>query len=107
MKRRLREPPLPPPEIAFADQQALAEHAPGDAARQLALVEFALLDDEHLLDEIGMIQQDAFLHHHVEADDIAILARVAPHHAEGIAADVEGHADDGQALRPRQDPFPV
>ncbi len=107
MKRGLREPPLPPPEIAFADQQALAEHASRDAARQLALMEFAVLDDEHLLDEIRMVQQDAFLHHHVEADDIAVLARVAPHHAEGIAADVEGHTDDGQALRPGQHSFPV
>ena len=107
MKRRLRQPPLPPPEIPFADQQALAEHPAGDAPRQLALVEFALLDDQHLFDEIGAIEQDAFLHHHVEANDIAVLARVPLHRAQGIAAHLESHADHRQALRPRRHPMSV
>ena len=88
VERRLRQPPLPPPEFAFADQQALAQHPHGDSPGQLALVKFALLDHEHLIDQIGAIQQDAFLHHHVEADDVAVVAGHLPHSGERIFAEV-------------------
>jgi hypothetical protein len=42
-----------------------------------------------------MIQQDAFLHHHVEANDVAVLARDAAHSGERIAAEMKRHAGKG------------
>ena len=45
MKRRLRQAPLPSPEITFADQQALAEQALGDVLGEFAFVKFSLLYD--------------------------------------------------------------
>ena len=38
-------------------------------------MKFALLDDDNLLDQVGMVQQDALLLHHAEAHDIAVFAR--------------------------------
>jgi hypothetical protein len=59
-----------------------------------------MLDDENLIDQIGMIQQDAFALHHVEKDNIAIFARHAAHGIERIVAQIERGTDDGQSLRP-------
>ncbi len=102
MKCRLRQAPLTPPEFAFADQQTLAEHPHRDSSGQLALVKFALLDHEDLIDQVGMIQQDAFLHHHVEANNVAVVASHLPHSGERIAAETQRHAQNGHALWSRR-----
>jgi hypothetical protein len=88
MKSRLDQTALPSPEIAFADQQSLAKHSSRDSSGEFALVKFALLDDEHLVDQIGMIQQNAILSHHLKVNDIAVVARHAAHSLERIAAQV-------------------
>jgi hypothetical protein len=46
MKRRLREPPLAPPKISFADQQPLPQKALSGFFGQRALMKFALLEQQ-------------------------------------------------------------
>jgi hypothetical protein len=107
MKRRLCQAPLPPPEIAFTDQQALTEQALGDVFRQFALVEFRLLNDANLLDVIGMIQEDAVLVEHRDANDVAIFAREPAQRFQRIALDLERQAEQGQAFRTGRKFVPV
>src|SRR5580692_2361655 len=68
-------------------------------APEFALVKLVLLDHQHLLDKVGMVQQDALLHQHVEENDIAVLPREGPQHVQRIAPDLQRHADDGLPFR--------
>jgi len=79
MKGRLRESPLAPPEISFADQQALSQKALGGFFGQRALVKFALLEEQQLLNVIGVVEQDAALQNHRDAHDVAVFARRVAH----------------------------
>ncbi len=102
MKRGLREPALAPPEISFADQQALPQQALGGFFRQRALVKFALLEKQQLLDVVRMVQQDAALQNHRDADDVAVLPRHAAHQFQRVLQQIERHADQRQAFRSRR-----
>src|SRR6185312_5122725 len=102
VERRLRQPPLPPPEIAFADQQSLAEQRSSHAPRQFALVEFGVLHHEDLLDQIRIVEQDALLPRHDKTHEIAVLARHARQHAQGIPAHLQREPQKRQSLRPRR-----
>ena len=102
MKRGLRQPPLPPPEISFADQQALPQQALGGFFRQRALVKFALLEKQQLLDVIRMVQQNAALQDHRDADDVAILPRHPAHQFQRVLQQIERHTHQRQAFRPRR-----
>jgi hypothetical protein len=93
MERGLRQAPLPAPEIAFADQQALAEQALGHVFGQFALVEFGLLDDANLLDIIGMIQKDPLLVDHRYTNDVAILAGEPAQRFQRIAQELKRQAE--------------
>jgi hypothetical protein len=107
MKGRLDQTALPPPEIAFTDQQSLPKHSARDSSGQLALVKFPLLDNEHLVDQIRVIQKNAILSYHLKVNDIAIFASHAAHSFKRITAQVQRHADEGQSLRPRRNSIPI
>ena len=97
MECGLRQAPLPSPEIAFADEQALAKKAFDDALGQLALVKFRLLDDQYLLDVVRMIQENAVLKGNRHANNVAVLARDAAQRAQGVLANGQRQAQDGQS----------
>src|ERR1700730_1952364 len=103
MERRLGQSPLSSPEFAFADQQTLPEQSLGHPLRQLALVKFTLLDDEHLLDIVRMAQQDAALEGDGQPHNIAVLARGAAHRAERVTPNLERHSGKRPPLRARRD----
>ena len=102
VKRRLRQPPLPPPEISLADQQSLSEQPFRGFLAQRALVKLILLEDQHLLDVVWVIQQNPALQDHGNPHDIAILARRAAHHLQRISQQIQGHAEKRQSFRPWQ-----
>src|SRR5690348_1439191 len=102
MKRRLRQSPLSPPEVAFADEQPLAEQRSSHASRQFAFVEFGVLHHENLLDQIRIVQQDALLPRHDKTHEIAVLARHARQHTQRIAPHSQRKAQKRQSLRPRR-----
>src|SRR3984957_13015033 len=83
MKRRLREPALPQPEIAFARQQSIAEELfvlPQDAA----LNEFAMVGDKNLLYVVRMadeIHAKAVVAHR---DDVAVVVLQRRHVGQRI-----------------------
>src|SRR6266852_3732381 len=98
MEGGLGEAALAPPEVAFADEQALAEQRADDEFREGAFVQLSVVEDEELLDIVGAINEDAAHAHHRHADDVAVLASKALQSAEGIFADIESEAEDGQAF---------
>ena len=79
MKRRLHEPPLPQPEVAFAREQPLAknmpvrlEHAPLDVTTRMS--------DKHFFDEVGMIDKNIAKIDHADARDVPVVARQLAEH---------------------------
>ena len=107
MECGLREAALTAPEVALTDQEALAEDAGGDAPGELAFVELCLLHHEDLIDQVGAVDERAFLHHHVETDHVAVFARHLLHARERILAQRERHAEDGRTLWSRRIVFAV
>src|SRR5690348_7522294 len=102
VKRRLRQSPLSPPEVAFADEQPLAEQRSSHASRQFAFVEFGVLHHENLLNQIRIVQQDALLPRHDKTHEIAVLARHARQHTQRIAPHLQRKPQKRQSLRPRR-----
>src|SRR5271155_5259086 len=101
LERRLRKPPLTPPEVPLADQQAFAQQTPGHIFRELALVKLALLNHVHLLDVVRMVQEDAGVRSDRYPDDVAILARDTLQRPERVAQHLQRHAQERQSSRPR------
>src|SRR5229473_2293347 len=99
MEGGLGEAALAPPEVTFADEQALAEQRADDKLRQRAFVQLGVIENEELLDIAGAIDEDAARAHHRHADDVTVLASKALQSTEGIVADIEREAEDGQAFR--------
>ena len=81
----------------IVEGQQVGSGLAGDELGELALVKLGLLDDEDLLDMVGMREQDALLEADGKSDDVAELARIFLHGSERIAAHLEGDADEGQA----------
>src|SRR5690348_14421557 len=102
VERRLRQSPLSPPEIAFADEQPLAEQRPSHASRQFAFMKFCLLNHENLLDRSRIVEQDALLPRHDKTHEIAVLARHARQHTQRIAPHLQRKPQKRQSLRPRR-----
>ncbi len=98
MKRRLHQPALPQVRRAFAGQQALAEQTPR-ALETASLQEIALVGDQHVFDEMRMIEQEQMLARHVHVRDVAVGAREVAEEGERIAA---RPVDDERAKRSRR-----
>jgi hypothetical protein len=76
----------------------LSEHALGHGLRELALVEFALLNDEDLLDPVRAAHQDAPLQHDRHAGDVAVIACDPEQQAEWVPPDLERYSHNRQAF---------
>jgi len=95
LKRRLREAPLTPPEVAFAIEQTIAEQAAGGHFGKRALVEFVLLDNENLFDQVGMTDEKARLpKSEGKTNKVAILPRATGEQIEAVLAQFESDADE-------------
>jgi hypothetical protein len=102
MKGGLGKAALATPEVAFADQQALAEQRPDDEFRQGAFVQLGVIEDKQLLNVLGAIEKDAARAHHGHVDNVAVLASETLQSAEGIVADIERETKNGQPFRARR-----
>ena len=85
MKCRLRETPLPQPEIAFARQQSVAEKLPV-LAKNAAFDEFAIVGDENLLDVVGVAHEKDAEIVVAHRDDVAVVALEFRHVGERVLA---------------------
>src|SRR5712692_1445476 len=74
VKRRLCQPPLAQPEIAFTGQQAFAKHVPV-RPQHSAFYIFARVGDQHFFNGVRMIDKDGPKIDHANAREIAILTR--------------------------------
>ena len=72
VEERLHQPTLPKVQLALAREQPLTEHALRHLQR-LTLHERSLLADQHLPDQIRMVQEDLALGSETEARDVAVL----------------------------------
>ena len=77
MEGGLAQPPLPRVELAFAREQPLA------------LLERVLVGHEHVLDLVGVPEEEDEVPPHPEADGVAVLPRGAGEESDGVAADLE------------------
>ena len=87
VKSGLEHPPLPEVERTVADQQPIADHLPGGA---VLLGEVARMSDQHLLDQVGMTDQDQMKLPQPCVNDVAVIAGQVEEQTQGIA--VEGKA---------------
>ena len=101
MKRRLREPSLLAPELAFARHEPLPEHLlEPDVVPALRVVLVIL--DEHVADGLRVREQHVRQVQHVEADDVPVVARPLHEQIERIAERFEHVPSDGQSTRTRR-----
>jgi hypothetical protein len=98
MKRGLHQAALAQPEIAFAGEQTVAEEF-AIGLQAAALDEFLVVGDDHLLDEIGMVQQDDAIVQRLPGEDVAVRAGPAGEHGERIKAGAKGIAEWPRNLR--------
>ncbi|HEV2297491.1 MAG TPA: hypothetical protein VGR72_03125, partial [Candidatus Acidoferrales bacterium] len=100
LKRGLRQTPLTPPKIAFAIEQAIAEQASRGDFRKRALVEFVLLDDENLFDQVGMTDEKAFLpESERKVNEVTVLVRATGEQVEAVLAEFKRDADERLSSR--------
>src|SRR5579864_2906458 len=97
MKGGLHQPPLAQPEVALAEQQAVAEQRT-ETPRRLALAIVVVARHQHLFDEQWMTND----HHRGQAEanahQVAIVARDVRQQAQRVAAQIGQKAQDA-ALR--------
>ncbi len=72
LERGLDQPPLPAVQGAIARQHAVSEQAPR-APERLPLREAMLTGDEHLLDVVGMVEQEHAKRGEPDVHDVAVL----------------------------------
>src|SRR5882757_2421350 len=90
MKCRLSEAPLPEVKFAFAGEEPFAQHFLG-AHERATLDEVLLIRDEHVANEIGMVEQVNALVADLEEHDVAILFRGLDHEWQPAARELEKH----------------
>jgi hypothetical protein len=61
-------------------------------------VQLGVVEDEELLDVVGTIDENAAHAHNRHADYVAVLTSETLQCAEGIVANIEREAEDGQAF---------
>ena len=85
VERRLHQTPPPLVLGSLAGQEAVAKQLPG-ALERPALGEFRVLDDEHLLDEIGMVDEEHPFAADPEERDVAVVVCEAGENRKRIPA---------------------
>ena len=88
MKGGLREPPLAAMIFALARQQSFAQQTLR-ALQRTPLHERILMRDEHILDEVWMVEHVGVLRPHAEVNDVAVVARQRRQKGERVAAERE------------------
>ena len=101
LKRGLDQPPLPAVQGAIARQHAVSEQAPR-APERLPLREAMLTGDEHLLDVVGMVEQEHAKRGEPDVHDVAVLGAEPLHEAQRIAAGFGEAAEEHAASRSRR-----
>jgi hypothetical protein len=99
--RRLREPALAQPEVPLGEQEAVAEEAVEQAhAGTLDVV--AVARDQHLLDDVRVVDEERAAVAEAHRHEIAVLAGAAVVEAELIAVEVAQAAQEQAPLRARR-----
>jgi hypothetical protein len=99
MKSGLGKAALSAPEVAFADEQALAEQRADDEFRKRAFAQLGVIENEKLLYVVGPIEEDTVHAQHGHADNVAVLPGEAQQGAEGIIAHIQRESENGQTSR--------
>jgi hypothetical protein len=86
-KRRLRQPPLPQPEVALAREQPVTQHDRIDPHGEM-LAEVLIIGDEHLLDVLRMAHDGDLARPQANLEDVAVLAGAAREVAEPVVAEL-------------------
>jgi hypothetical protein len=93
VKSRLRQPALPPPKVAFAEKDAVAEGGHQHFVERWRLDEPIGLPDEHFVNQAGIVEQeDRPVQRARQGDKIAILTRHACHEGKRVALELGGNA---------------
>ena len=101
-ERRLDQPPLPPPEVTLAGQQAPPEDRRADLEGAV-LDEVLALGAKDLLDLVGVAEQVAGHPAQAETDGIAVLPGQAGHEAQGVPGVVREASEQEVAPGSRRD----
>src|SRR6185437_399759 len=99
MKRRLRQLSLPPPEFAFARQQAVAEHAVA-FAQVRALDELRALRDQDFFNQAWPVKEIDGKLQESESRRVAVLALRAYDEVERLMREIIQRAKQCKALWP-------
>src|SRR5208337_5442904 len=86
MERRLSQLALGAPEIALAGQEALAKGSPC-TAQPVMFDELAVLGNQHLLDQVGMVEEENRSGPESRPDQVAVLAMPARERPQTVAAE--------------------
>jgi hypothetical protein len=100
MKRRLRQTPLPKPEIAFARQQPLPEeplHERSPIAERFA--EITAIGSEHVFDVRRVVQQTDRAVEKTQRNEIAVVPDAAFQKSERVSAELLQVAQKESAFR--------
>ena len=101
VKRRLRDPTLPQPEVALACQQAVAKKHPQFVVER-ALVIVARVVLQHVTNVGGVGDEVAVPRTDLEVDDLAIAASGVHEHSGRISPHGGQHAKERHAARSRR-----
>ena len=101
MEGRLREAALPAVVLALARQKPFTEQTLR-ALQRAPLVEAFVVRDEHVADEVGMIEEKGALRPDAEPRHVAVVAREAREKLERVAPEREHVAARPPTLRPRR-----
>src|SRR5215471_15271348 len=101
MKSRLRQPPLPQPEIAFRRQQPFAEQI-FVRLKDAALVIQPSFVHQHVLDQVGMIDEKRAEISNAHPPDVSILARQVGEIPQWILLQCAKQHGEQSVRRPRR-----
>ena len=93
MERRLGELALGPPELALAGQEPVAQRSPR-APQPVVLDELPVLVDQHLLDQVGMVEEEDRRGPEPGPDHVAVLAMPARQCPQAVAAEFPQVAEE-------------
>ena len=97
---RLRQLPLSAPEVPLAGQQAVSQRPLG-IPKAVVLDELPVLIDEHLLDQVGMVDEPDRARAEPHRDDVAVLPLPARERRQPIATELPEVPGEPLRLRPR------
>src|SRR5690242_19782974 len=91
VKGRLHQAPLPQPEIPFAGEQPFPKNVPV-RPQHAALEVAAWMTDQHLFNEVGVIDENVAKIDDADADDVAVARQFRKHLQRALAQCTEGPA---------------